>query len=186
MEPLKEPAVHHFNLGWREEWHNPNLIMKKNPNSQWDTFSKHLSNPENCQGHHKQGTSEETPQPKDALSTNRGVMSIKGHVGSQVASWTEMTVLLLFFSCSFMSDSLQPSGLQPTRFPCPSLSTRVCSNSSPLSQWCHPTISSSVIPFSSCLQSFPASGSFPMSWLFASGNQSTGASASASVLPMTT
>ena len=179
MESPKEPAVHHFNLGWREEWHNPNLIMKKNPNSQWDTFSKHLSNPENCQGHHKQGTSEETPQSKEALSTNIGVTSINGHVGSQVASWTEMTLLLLF-SCSFMSDSLQPSGLQPTRFPCPSLSTRVCSNSSPLSQWCHPTISSSVIPFSSCLQSFPASGSFPMS------NQSIGASASASVLPMNT
>ena len=67
---------------------------------------------------------------------------------------------------------------------CPSLSPRVCSHSCPLSRWCHPTISSSVVPFSSCPQSFPASGSFPVSWLFASGGQSIGASASASVLPM--
>ena len=83
-----------------------------------------------------------------------------------------------------MSDSLWPHGLQHARFPCPSPSPRVCSNSCPLSQWYHPTISSSVIPFSSCLQSFPASGSFPMSWLSASGGQSIGASASASVLPV--
>ena len=71
-----------------------------------------------------------------------------------------------------------------TWLPCPSLSTIVCSNSCSLSQWCHPTISSSVIPFSSCPQSFPASGSFPMSQFFASGGQSIGVSASASVLPM--
>ena len=74
-------------------------------------------------------------------------------------------------------------GLHHARIPCPSLSPRVCSNSYPLSQWCHPTISSSVVPFSSCLQSFPASGCFPMSQFFTSGGQSTGASASASVLP---
>ena len=67
-----------------------------------------------------------------------------------------------------MSDSLQPHGLQPTRLPCPSSTPRVCSNSCPLSQWCHPTISSSVIPLSSCLQSSPASGSFPMSPFFSS------------------
>ena len=83
-----------------------------------------------------------------------------------------------------MSNLLWPHGLQHTRLPCPSLFPRVCSNSSPLSWWCHPTISSSVTPFSSCLQPFPASGSFPMSWLFASGGQSIGVSASASVLPM--
>ena len=64
------------------------------------------------------------------------------------------------FSCSVMSDSLQPHGLQHNRLPCPSPTTRACSNSCPLSWWCHPTISSSVVPFSSCLQSFPASGSF--------------------------
>ena len=68
--------------------------------------------------------------------------------------------------------------------PCPLLSPRACSNSCPLSQWCHPTILSSVTSFSSCPQSFPASGSFPVSWLFASGGQNIGASASASVLPM--
>ena len=69
-------------------------------------------------------------------------------------------------------------------FPCPSPSPEACSNSCPLSQWCHPAILSSVIPFSSCFQSFPASGSFPMSWLFTSGCQSIGTSSSASVLPM--
>ena len=83
-----------------------------------------------------------------------------------------------------MPDSLWPHGLQHTRPPCPSLTPRVYSNSCPLCRWCHPTISSSVIPFSSCLQSCPASGSFPMRWFFASGNQSIGVSASASVLPM--
>ena len=80
-----------------------------------------------------------------------------------------------------MSDFLQPHRLQHTRFPCLSLSSGVCSNSC---QWCHPTNSSSVTPFSSCLQSFPASGSFPMSQLFTSGGQSTGISALASVLSM--
>ena len=82
-----------------------------------------------------------------------------------------------------MSDSLQPCGLQHARLPCPSPIPKVCSNSHPSSQWCHPTISSSVIPFSSRLQSFPASGSFPMSH-FTSGGQSIGTSASTSVLPM--
>ena len=80
------------------------------------------------------------------------------------------------FSRSVVSDSLWPHG--HSRFPCPSRSPGACSNSCPLSQWCHPTVSSSVAPFSSCLQSFPASGSFPMSWLFASGDQSIGALAS--------
>ena len=83
-----------------------------------------------------------------------------------------------------MSNSLQSHGLQHTQLPCPSLSPTVCSNSCPLSWWCHPTFSSSVAPFSSCLQSFPASGSFPMSQLFILGSQNIGASASASVLPM--
>ena len=88
------------------------------------------------------------------------------------------------FSCSVMSDSLQSHGLQHTRLPSPSPFPGASSNSCPLSQWCHPTISSSVVPFSSCLQSCPASGSFPMSQLFSSGGQSIGASALASVLPM--
>ena len=85
------------------------------------------------------------------------------------------------FSHSVMSDSLQPHGLQDTRLPCPSPTPGVCSNLCPLNHWCHPTMSSSVIPFSQ-LQSFPASGSFPMSKLFASGGQSIEVSASASVL----
>ena len=88
------------------------------------------------------------------------------------------------FSRSVMSDSLWPHGLQHAKFPCPSPTPGVYSNSCPLSRWCHPTISSSVVPFSFCLQSFPASGSFPMSQLFASGGQSIGVSASTSVLPM--
>ena len=88
------------------------------------------------------------------------------------------------FSCSIVSDSLWPHGLQHARPPCLSPTPRVYSNSCPLSQWCHPTISSSVIPFFSWLQSFPASGSFPMSQFFTSGGQSIRVSASTSVLPM--
>ena len=88
------------------------------------------------------------------------------------------------FSCSVMSDSLWPQGQQHTRPPCPLSMPGVYSSSCPLSQWCHPTISSSVVPFSSRLQSFPASGSFQMSQFFASGGQSVGVSASTLVLPM--
>jgi len=84
-----------------------------------------------------------------------------------------------YFCCS-----LQPLGLQHSRLPCPSPSPGACSNSCLSSWWCHPTISSSVVPFSSCLQSFATSGSFPMSQLFTSGSRSIGASASASVLPV--
>ena len=83
-----------------------------------------------------------------------------------------------------MSDSLRPHGLQHAKPPCPSPTPRVYTNSCPLSQWCHPTISSSVICSYSCIQSFPASGSFQMSQFFTSGGQSNGVSASASVLPM--
>ena len=88
------------------------------------------------------------------------------------------------FNHSVISNSLQPHGLQHTRLPCPSPTPGACSNSCPLSRWCHPAISSSVISFSSCLQPFPASGSFPMSQFFTSGGRSIGVSASASVLPM--
>ena len=93
-------------------------------------------------------------------------------------------LLSLLFSCEAVSYSLQPHGLQHARLPCPSQSPRICSYSSPLSQWCHPTISLSLIPFSSCLQSSSASGSFPVSWPITSVGQSIRASASASVLPM--
>ena len=85
-----------------------------------------------------------------------------------------------------MSDSLRPHELQHARPPCPSPTPGVHPNPCPLSRWCHPTISSSVVPFSSCLQSFPASGSFQMSHLFTSGGQSIGVSASTSVLPVNT
>ena len=88
------------------------------------------------------------------------------------------------FSCSVMSDSLQHHGLQQARPPCPSSTPGVYSNSCPLSQWYHATISSSIFPCSSWLQSFPASGSFQMSQLSASGGQSIGVSASTSLLPM--
>ena len=87
------------------------------------------------------------------------------------------------FSHSVVSDCLWPHGLQHARLPCPSSTPGDYSNSCPSSQWCHPTISSSVFPFSSCLQSFPASGSFSKSQFFTSDGQSIGASASASVLP---
>ena len=88
------------------------------------------------------------------------------------------------FSCSVVSDSLQPQGLQHARPPCPSPTPGAYSNSCPSSRWCHPAISSSVVPFSSCPQSFPASGSFQMRQLFTSGGQSIGVSASALVLPV--
>ena len=95
------------------------------------------------------------------------------------------TVLMISvqFSHSVMSDSLLPHGLQHARPPCLSPTPGACSDSCPLSRWCHPTISSSVVPFSSHLQSFPATGSFQMRQFFASGGQSIGVSASASVLP---
>ena len=88
------------------------------------------------------------------------------------------------FSHSVVSNSLQPHELQHTRLPCPSPAPGAYSDSRPSSWWCHPTISSSVVPFSSCLQSFPGSGSFQMSQFFASGGQSIGVSALASVLPI--
>ena len=88
------------------------------------------------------------------------------------------------FSHSVVSSSLQPHGLQHVRPPCPSPTPRACSNSWPLSWWSHPILLSSVVSFSSCLQSFPALGSFPMSQFFTSGDQSIGVSASTSVLPV--
>ena len=97
--------------------------------------------------------------------------------------YTFLDFSLVQFSHSVMSDSLQCHESQHARPPCPSPTPRVYSDSCPSSQWCHPAISSSVVPFSSCPQSFPASGCFPMSQLFASGGQRIGVSASASVLP---
>ena len=105
----------------------------------------------------------------------------KIRLGSPDFSWKS---LFSQFSHSVMSNSLWPQGPQHARSPCPSPTPRACSNSCPSSWWCYPTISSSVIPFSSCLQSFPASGSFQMNQFFPSGGQSIEVSASASVLPM--
>ena len=92
----------------------------------------------------------------------------------------------MLLSHSGISNSLWPHRLLPAMLPCPSLSSGACSNSCPSSRWCHPTISSSAVPFSSCLQSCPASGSFPMSQFFTSGGQSIGVLASTSVLTMNT
>ena len=102
------------------------------------------------------------------------------YVSSLTDGFFNTRATCLLFSCSVVSDSLWPHGLQHTRLPCPSPFPGACSDLCPSSQWCHPTISSSHAPFSSCLQSFPTSGSFPMSQFFASGGQSIGASASAS------
>ena len=103
---------------------------------------------------------------------------------SRVLCAMQEVLIAVVQSLSRISNSLPPQRLQHTRLPCPLLSPGVCSNSCPMSWWCHPTISSSATPFSSCLQSFLASGSFPMSQLFASSGQSIGTLASVSVLPM--
>ena len=114
-----------------------------------------------------------------ALSNNK-VLNFKKHL---IISWIDI-IWNIQFSRSVVSDSLWPNRLQHTRPPCPSPTLRDCSNSCPLSQWCHPTISSFVVPFSSHLQSFPASGSFPRSQFFVSADLRIGISASTSVLPM--
>ena len=105
-------------------------------------------------------------------------------MGSIPSQGTKISYATVQFSCPVIYDSLRPQGLQHARPPCPSITLRGYSNSCPSSQWCHPTISSSVIPFSSHLQSYPASGSLQMSYFFPEGGQSIGVSASASVLPM--
>ena len=104
--------------------------------------------------------------------------------GIKEIRYSKWNILSVHFSRSVMSNSMRPHESQHTRSPCPSPTPRVYSNSCPSSQWCHPAISSSGVPFSSCPQSLPESESFPMSQLFAWGGQSTGVSALASVLPM--
>ena len=115
------------------------------------------------------------------VSRNRKLQWNKESLNGRQAAATGS--FLLLFTHSVMSDSSWPHGLQHARLPCPSASPGVHSKSCPLSRWCHPVISSAVIPFSTCLLSFSALGSYPMSWLFTSGGQSIGASTSASVLP---
>ena len=119
------------------------------------------------------------PGGKGTLGEN-GYMYMHGWVSSLFTRNNDSVQ----FSCSIMSPSLQPHGLQHARPPCPSPIPRAYSNSCPLNQWCHPTISSSVIPFSSCPKPFPASRSFQISQFFTSAVQSIGVSASVSVLPM--
>ena len=123
-------------------------------------------------------------QREGLIEANRGFQYVPGY-SAQGHHWVELHITSsVQFSHSVMSHSLWPHGLQHTRLPCPSPIPRVYSNSCQWSWWYHPTISSSVVPFSSCLQSFWASGSFQMSQFFASGDQSIGVSTLASVLPM--
>ena len=127
------------------------------------------------------------PCPPPGDLPNRGLNGVSYTAGRFFIIWTTrepQRCICRYSVPQSVSDCLRPHGLQYDRLLCPSLSPGVCSNSRQLSLWCHPTISSSVTLFSSCLQPFPASGSSPVSWLFASGGQSIRASASASVLPM--
>ena len=110
--------------------------------------------------------------------------AVCGYIHYSLRKWEKNNSLKHQFSCAVVPDPWQLGGLQRARLLCPSPTPGVCSNSCPFSRWCHPTSSSSVIPFSSHLQSFVVSGSFPMSQFFASGGQSIRVSASASVLPM--
>ena len=137
----------------------------------------------------RQGNANQTTMRYHLTSVKMAIIQKENNinVGQHMENWNSFTLLvlplwkkiwLLLFSCSVVSDSLLPHGLQHARLPYPLPTPRACSNSCPLSWWCHPTISSSVGPFSSRLQSFPASGFFLMSQLFTSGGQSIGASAS--------
>ena len=130
---------------------------------------------------------------KDIIGVKEGKIKDSSHILEPKRSIISFLVQRRFmyddlvqFSCSVMSDSLQPGELKHARPPCPSPTSRVHLNPYPLSRWCHPTISSSVVPFSSCPQSFPVSGSFQINQLFTSCGQSIRVSASTSVLPMNT
>ena len=133
------------------------------------------------------GRSEAREGPISTQQKHRtGLNRVKSKCNTDWSAWGSLWFSdnILQFSRSVVSDSLRPHGLQHTRLPCPSPTLRACPNSCPSSQWYYPTIWSSAVPFSSCLQSFPASGSLLMSRLFTSGNQIIGTSASAAVLPM--
>ena len=124
-------------------------------------------------------------KPKNRPDSLQWLMQDKSLLHSRM-DWLDYQFSSVQFSHSVLSDSLWPHEPQRARLPCPIPTPGVHSNPCPLSRWCHPTISHSVVPFSSCPQTFPASGSFPMSQLSASGSQSIGVSASKSVLPMNT
>ena len=132
------------------------------------------------------GSTSQSTEPQEASSKKRGFQAQEAQQAELLCGNKGENRRYLWVVVQSLShfNSFQPHGLQHARLSCFLLSSRVWSNSCPLSQRCHPTISSSVVPFSSCLQSFPASGSFPMSWLLASGGQIMGASSPASVLPM--
>ena len=153
----------------------------------WENYQQ----PQICRGYHPNGKKwRGTKEPLDEgwrgewkSGLKLGIQKPKIMACYPVISWQVRSVQC---SHSVMSNSLQTPGLQHDSLPCPSPTHEVCLNSCPSCQWCHPTISSSVIPFSSCLKFFPASGSFPVGQLFTPGGQSIGVSASASVLPMNT
>ena len=161
-----------------------------------DKVEKWLTTPQNLIG----AREEQLPKGRDNIPSKRGEKMLGRvktidvlndlcallRISLGVISWYPLPPQFSSaqFSRSVMSDSLRPHGLQQASLPCPSPTLGAYSNSCPSSRWCHPTISSSIVPFSSCLQSFPASGSFPMTQFFTSGGQSIGVSASASVLSM--
>ena len=123
-------------------------------------------------------------QPKSQTEKRKKICNLIIRFTETKIYRTSWVISSVQFIRSVVSDFFWPHGLQHTRPPCPSPTPRACSNSCPSSWWCHLTISSSVFPFFTCLQSFPASGSFPVSQFFTSGGQTIGVSALASVLPM--
>ena len=198
LSPSPPPGVHPNSCA-RSQWCHPAISSSVIPFSCLESFpasgSFLMSHLFASVGHTIEASTAASVLPMNIqdwfLLGSTGLISLQSKGLSRVFSNNTVVLWSLFFrmksesvSCSIMSDSLQPHGLQHTRLSCPSLSPGVYSDSCPLSWWCHPTISSSVAPFSSHLQSFPASGSFLMSQLFTSGGLSSGASASASVLPM--
>ena len=176
---LKEMATHSSILAWRIPWTEELGRLQSMGHKELDTTewlnTHHV--PDNVL---EVGDSAKKQQGKNMVS-----QSWHSSWGDKSrANKENMHMVCKNLIGSVVSDSLWPQGLQHARLPCPSPSPGVCSNSGPLSRYCHPTISSSVIPFSSCPQSLPASGCFPMSRLFASGGQSIRTSASPSVCPM--
>ena len=157
-----------YTKGWSEKWRDSDKIT-------WRIFSNHTYSPRISHLTFKNHCYRET---QECLCIPQVCWGLK--------EWGLLPFTSVQFSRSVMSDSLRPHETQHARPPCPSPTPRVHPNPCPLSQWCHPTFSSSVVPFSSCLQSFPESGSFKMSQLFASGGWSIGVSASTSDLPMNT